>query len=577
MFKKLTIGEGFVIAMMAVITITLLSANIMYGTYYNRATNDIVANSSREINKQVIMNYERYIDEVIGTANYLERRTIELTEDDDMSSLQSLFQQAAEMSEDMVAAVLIRPDGHVLISSDTRVPATGLNTRPWYVNATRDKEIFHFSAPHDQDVFAEGAAEVITVTKSINYYQGPTLKQGVLMIDLTTQNLIGLAQKTNLGENGHILILNETSEFVYASNESCNDATCESKTIVDDIILGGRSVLLNDDYMYVNINTLKHTRWRIATFINVSTVYASRQELSYVQYAIFASALFISLMLGIIMSNSISKPLKKLKSHMSKVESGDLVKEVEVTGQKEIIALAGTFNHMIIDIRRLMERLVSEQKEKRKSEFLALQTQINPHFLYNTLDSIVWLAENHRNDEVIEMVIALSHFFRISISRGKNIISVKDELTHAGHYLNIQKIRYNLKFDYAFEIDPNVYEYSVVKLILQPIIENAIHHGISSEYETGEILIKAYTVEDHLVFEIENNGYGIIEEDIKAIYDNMKQENKATGFGLRNVYQRLKLYYGDDADVVITSVVDEMTNVKLIVPLKREVNHEETV
>jgi two-component system, sensor histidine kinase YesM len=576
MFRRLSIGQGFFIAMMTVITATLVLANFMYVTYFNNATNDIISTSSREINKQVIMNYERYIDEVISTANYLARQTIELTEDGALDELETLYRQSAELSDDMSAAVLVGTDGGVLVSSDTRRASSGLETRSWFVNARRDRDIFHFSAPHIQDVFENGSVEVITVTKSVDYIDDGVVRQGVLVIDLTTVNLIGLAQKTNLGENGHILILNESSDFIYASSFQCNDATCESKTVVDDIILGGRSVVLDDDHMYVNVNTLKHTRWRIATFINVNTVVASRQELTYVQYGIFTGAIIVSLMLGIVLSNSITKPISTLKDHMSKVESGALAGEVVISGQKEITSLARTFNHMIADIKGLMERLVSEQKEKRKSEFLALQTQINPHFLYNTLDSIVWLAENNRNAEVIEMVIALSHFFRISISRGKNIISAEDELKHANHYLSIQKIRYNRTFDYSLSISPEVKGHTVVKLVLQPIIENAIHHGMISDHESGQIDIRAYVKEGRLVFEVENNGYGITEDKIKEIRGSMTQESKANGFGLRNVYQRLKLYYGEEADVIITSEVDEMTNVKLVMPLRKETEDEET-
>lgn len=575
MFRRLSIGQGFILAMMAVITAVSIVMTISFYSFFDNTTAEIVKNSSKEINKQVIMNYERYIDEVIETANYLDRRTIEASEMDDFDSLRLLFRQATEMSDDMSTIVLFNHLGDAVINSDTRPLASDLKDKSWFIAARRDREIFHFSAPHIQDFFDDGQNEVITVTKSVTYYDEGVLRYGVLAIDLTTENFVGLAQKTNLGENGHILILNEQSEFVYSSTALCVDSDCDSKKIVDRIILGGASVLLEDEHMYVNINTLKHTRWRIATFINVDNVYQARQSLTLVLITIVASSLGVALLLGFIMSNRISNPLNTLKKHMAKIEEGDPMSEVVITGQKEIVSLATTFNHMVLEITQLMERLLNEQKEKRKSEFLALQTQINPHFLYNTLDSIVWLAEKHRNEEVIEMVVALSHFFRISISRGKNIISVKDELSHAKNYLHIQKIRYNRKFDFRFEIDDRVMRYTVVKLVLQPIIENAIYHGMSSEDETGQIAIKAYIHEEKLVFEIENNGYGIIPEKIRQINIRMRQAGKADGVGLRNVYQRLKLYYGDEADVILSSDVDEMTNVKLIVPLRKDQSDEE--
>ncbi len=574
MFKRLSISQGIVFVMMAVVTAALIIANVMHYLLFNSVTAEVISASSREINKQVIMNYENYIDQVIETSNYLNRQTIELTEDNEISELENIYLQASEMSEDIVSIVLFDSYGNEFIQGDEREIIMNVSTASWFRSAQRDKDIFHFSSPHDQIIFSGTQKEVITVTKSINYFFLGTLYEGVLMIDLNTENLINLALKTNLGDNGHILILNDESQFVYSSTDSCTDITCDSKVVVDEIILGGKSVILNDDHMYVNINTLKNTRWRIATFININNIYETRTTLYLFESILFGGALLLSLFFSLYLAKRISNPLVKLQDHMALMEKEGLMNEVTITGQIEVVSLSVTFNHMITEMNQLLNRLVTEQKEKRKSEFLALQTQINPHFLYNTLDSIVWLAENNQNKEVIEMVIALSRFFRISISRGKNTISVKDELEHAKQYLHIQKIRYNRKFDFEFQIDHEVYTYSTVKLILQPIIENAIYHGINSEYETGFIMIKAYIHNQKLKFEIENNGYGITSEKIENLYQSMKNESKANSVGLRNVYQRLKLYYGDEADILITSILDQMTNVKLIIPLRKDLQDE---
>ncbi len=217
-----------------------------------------------------------------------------------------------------------------------------------------------------------------------------------------------------------------------------------------------------------------------------------------------------------------------------------------------------------------MERVLREQKEKRKTEFIALQTQINPHFLYNTLDSIIWLSENKMNEQVVEMIVALSKYFRTSISQGKTIITAEEELEHARNYLLIQKIRYSSKFDYVFEIDEEILKVNAVKLILQPLIENAIYHGISSD-EDGIIIIRAYQSDGLMVFEVENNGYGLTKSQIEDIYLNMKSKIKNTSIGLKNIYQRLKLYYGDTANLEIISELDEKTIVRLTYPMKAQV------
>jgi two-component system sensor histidine kinase YesM len=218
-----------------------------------------------------------------------------------------------------------------------------------------------------------------------------------------------------------------------------------------------------------------------------------------------------------------------------------------------------------------MDTILVEQKEKRKTEFIALQTQINPHFLYNTLDSIVYLSENHMNDEVVEMVVALSKFFRISISRGKNIILLSEELEHARNYLLIQQIRYNKKFTFEFDIDEKVKNYKVVKLILQPLIENAIYHGINTEYNEGKIQIRAFEKNHKLHLEIEDDGYGITPEKIEELKVGFKDQSKAKSVGVRNVYQRLQLYYGAESEFIIESELDVKTIIRLIIPIEKEV------
>jgi two-component system sensor histidine kinase YesM len=223
---------------------------------------------------------------------------------------------------------------------------------------------------------------------------------------------------------------------------------------------------------------------------------------------------------------------------------------------------------MIEEIRRLMDRVVEEQREKRKTEFQALQNQINPHFLYNTLDSIVYLSENKMNDKVVKMVVALSRFFRISISRGRNIILLKEEIEHARNYLLIQQIRYNDKFDFKFEIDKEVLNLKVVKLSLQPIIENALVHGINTEYDSGTIIIRAYQKRHSLVLEVEDDGYGMTEELIESVYDNLTNKKLHNSIGLKNVYQRLRIYYGEEVEFKIISELDEKTIVRLVIPIK---------
>jgi two-component system sensor histidine kinase YesM len=549
--------------------VTLIVSSYLTFANYQRTTQELGETSSKEINKQIILNFESYIASVIDTADYIQQKTIEHGLKNENYLLEDIYSQAADVQSDIESIVLIDFAGREIVNSSFKdITDDDVTQKDWYLDVISINLIYHFSSPHQQDILKDSNAEVITVTKIIDYYVAGVKSSAILVIDINTSSIIQLTETTNLGEGGHIVILNDDDTLIYSDLEDCQTNQCESLSIARDIFRG-QSVTINGLSMYVNANTLQDTRWVLATFINTELIEQTRRQNLIILGVIMVSTLAVTLVVTSLIANGISKPINKLKDHMQLIESGDFYQSIEISGQKEVIVLAHSFNAMIEEIRSLMEKVLMEQKEKRKTEFQALQNQINPHFLYNTLDSIVYLSENKLNDKVIEMVIALSKFFRISISRGENIILLKEELEHARNYLLIQKIRYNDKFDFKFEIEDEVLNYKVVKLSLQPLIENAIYHGINTEYNNGMITIRAFINDDKLILEVEDDGYGIPDEKIEELYKNIKFGLLNTSIGLRNVYQRLKIYYGETFDFIIESELDEKTIFRLSIPKER--------
>jgi two-component system sensor histidine kinase YesM len=326
--------------------------------------------------------------------------------------------------------------------------------------------------------------------------------------------------------------------------------------------------------MFINVNTLIQTRWLIATVSNINGIRNAVKRLALIIVLIYSVSIAICATVAAVISLQVSRPVSQLKTAMLKVEEGDFSRQASVSGQTEIVSLAHSFNAMTGKIRELMARLVSQQREKRKMELQVLQNQINPHFLYNTLDSIVWLAEHDRNKDVITTVVALAHFFRIGISKGETFIPVGNEISHVRNYLTIQSIRYVNKFTYDIQVDSRLLGYRVMKLVLQPIVENAIYHGIGDE-DDGKIKITGTIENGYMVFRVWNSGYGISEEKIREMYETMRGNPEKPSVGIRNVYQRLKLYYGDEAEVIITSIQDESTTVSLRIPLEPKEERDE--
>ncbi|MCX7773069.1 MAG: sensor histidine kinase, partial [Clostridia bacterium] len=299
----------------------------------------------------------------------------------------------------------------------------------------------------------------------------------------------------------------------------------------------------------------------------VDDLVASKKKIQlFILFVLMFAFVFMTIA-SIFVSAKISQPIKRLERQMKKVEKGEFDICIDVSGEDEVKRLSRTFNLMVTRIKDLMRQNIEDQEAKRRSEFAALQAQINPHFLYNTLDSIVWMNENSKYEGVTTMVAALAKLFRISISRGNEMITVSDELEHAKSYLIIQKIRYKDKFEFEIDSEPDVLSHMTPKLILQPIIENAIYHGVEKIHEKGIIKVSAAIKDDKILFQVTDNGYGIKPEVLAGILDREPRDTKKSGVGLKNVHERIQLCFGKQYGIKIESCLDEGTTVNIWLPL----------
>lgn len=569
--RNLSIRQSILISTLCIVSIVLLVTSATYSYVFSVRADALVERQSRELNKQIVLNYENYINSVIETANSIQAASLNLDVAREYGRLQEVYRFNAEIKKDVVAVILLRDSGELVLGSETDIGPVGRIDEIWFRSALQKREIFYFSAPHMNSITSQRKEEVISVSKAVEYTENGVKKVGVLLIELNFRTIGGLADKMNLGAGGHILIVNDDDSIVYSSLPQYGRIPSESMAITRQRYFGGFKATINHSEMYVNINTLSHTRWRIVSVTNIDDIARTKQQMVALSIVIFLLSLAGAAFVDYLISVRISRPLNQLQETITSIESGNFLTKAKASGQKEVVLLAKSFNKMIDEIRSLMDRVVAEQRDKRKTELRALQNQINPHFLYNTLDSIVWLAENQRTRDVITTVVALARFFRISISKGEIFIPVRDEIEHISNYLTIQKIRYINRFEYVIDIDEGMLDEKVMKLMLQPIVENAIYHGIGDESEV--ITIRGYRDGDFLVFEVENTGYGLTEEKIREIYAGLTGDGN-TGVGIRNVYQRLKIYYGDEADIRVRSVLDEKTTVSLLIPLEARTERE---
>jgi two-component system sensor histidine kinase YesM len=280
-------------------------------------------------------------------------------------------------------------------------------------------------------------------------------------------------------------------------------------------------------------------------------------------------------------SRSIYTPIKKLHDVTKTITQNDLQALVTSDNIDEITELGMSFNIMIGKIRGLLDDKVREQENLRKAEMRALQSQINPHFLYNTLDTIIWMAEAKKTDQIVEVVSALSNFFRISLSKGKDWITIGEEIERIKSYLTIQKMRYRDILDFKIELDEGVSDHTVLKLILQPLVENALYHGIKNKREGGTITVRAkFNNDKEVILEVEDNGIGFTPDKLvhlrAELADNSGDIKQESGFGLGNVNQRIKLYYGKQYGISVISEYQTGTRVSFNIPARNEDGTEDT-
>lgn len=336
----------------------------------------------------------------------------------------------------------------------------------------------------------------------------------------------------------------------------------ENEKLLDEI--RGVAALVSDileEFIVLEIESAERTNERIKTMVWVLAVFQTVTVLGVAGFAIFALQ-SVSVM--------INMPIKELELFSTKIASGDLEARADIPRIQELENLAVNLNTMAVKIRELIDMNILEQQNLQKSEMKALQAQITPHFLYNTLDTIIWLAEGKQYDQVIDITRAFSSFFRISLSRGRDWVTVADEIAHVENYLTIQKIRYRDILDYSIEYDPAMASYPVLKLVLQPLVENALYHGIKNKRGRGVLWVRAFREAGQLRFSVEDNGIGMTEERLAEVRRGLMADREGEGvadmYGLYNVSKRLQLYYGKDVFLKIKSVHREGTVVSFGVP-----------
>jgi two-component system sensor histidine kinase YesM len=525
------------------------------------------ASSTQQIIEQVNLNLDSYLKEMMEVSSHISSN-LDINNIDNLSNILSV---TTGIRKDIVTLAVFNENGDIVVCNPYNEYDKNykISEQKWFQDSLNNVGEYNFISPHVQRIFVGMRPWVVSLCKGTNV--PGSSETWVVMVDMNFSVMEQLCKRVSLGNRGYIYVIDEYGDIVYHPQQQIIYVGLKHEDI--------QFALKNDDGSYyydlmgerriITINTVNYTNWKIVGISYLDEIVADRKSLSTLVIFISIFSLLFVIAASLFVSAKISEPIKNLERQMKKVESGnfDIDIDIDVQGDDEVKRLSRAFNMMVKRIRSLMEQIISEQEAKRKSELKALQAQINPHFLYNTLDSIVWMNENKDYVGVTTMVVALSQFFRISISRGRELITVSDEIEHIKSYLIIQKIRYKNKFKFSIEAQPEALGYKTLKLILQPIVENAIYHGVEQLYDEGIIKINVSIDGDTILFQVTDNGYGIKPDILKDILNKKANEKDSGGVGLKNVNERIKLFFGEQYGIEIDSILDVGTTVNIRIPI----------
>ena len=447
----------------------------------------------------------------------------------------------------------------------------------WFVNALNKTENIHFTLPHVQKMFEKGDNSykwVISMSRAVEITVGGSTEQAVLLIEMAYQGLEEVLDEVTLGNGGYIYLMDSNGDIIWHPKFEliASGRVKENNLVAAGYDDGSREEIFNGTRQTVVTKTVGYTGWKLVGVIKGTGISLNMLKTRLFIVFVILLIIFIVILINSYISFRVTNPIRELEKSVKALEEGNLDADIYMGGSYEVQHLGKSVQDMKFRIKGLMQDIVNEHEEKRKSEFDSLQAQINPHFLYNTLDIIVWQIENEKQSEAVHTVTALARFFRLSLGKGKNIVTVKDEIEHVKNYLMIQHMRFKNKFDYEFDIAEDVLELPSLKLMLQPLVENAIYHGMEFMDGDGMIMVKAWREEDELYLSVADNGLGMTEDKVEMILTGKSTSGngRGSGIGVKNVNERIKLYFGEAYGLTIDSEPDEGTTVIIHLPAKDE-------
>ncbi len=557
--RSISMSTLMIVTVASIALVTLIAVVSIFVSMYQNSIEESAIISSEQAVTQAANTITNYTDDMSELMDMLENNVYGGVDD-----WEEFIANLLSIRTDIVAVSTYDLEGEMLgcWSDGLELNENALENLSYKaIEEDINSYMLNISSPHVVSIFLNEYPWVVTISELVEIEEKDSVQ---IAIDIQFSEIASYIDDVGIGQHGYCFIIDGDGNIVYHPQQSLIFSEVKEESI-EEFIEMVDGTYTKEDVIYT-IQTLENCDWRVVGVSYVDELITGKVEsMVAVSITILVMVLLTMIGVGFLFAFVFSRPARMLQSAMEDFEqNAEAFQYMEVGGTKEIIQLSDSFAHMVLRIQRLMEKVRQEEITLRKTELNALQAQINPHFLYNTLDSIAWMCEEERSQEAVEMVNALAKLFRISISRGHELISIDNEVQHARSYLQIQKFRYKNQFTYEIDVEEGCGDYMCNKITLQPIIENAIYHGLDRMVDEGEIYIKISQTEQDIIMEVSDNGVGMSQEQCEEIL--LREAGDRTGIGIKNVHDRVQIYFGEGYGLHIESELDEGTKVIIRTP-----------
>ena len=562
-----------IVVLLTTLMVTL-STMVLYNAVFGNLAGETFTQMDLQIVTQNVEQAKAQLDELIGGARSLSdyiTQSVLMQRDASPLKFRQVVDPLVENNDGISSIVLYKDTGSPVSASTAGkrgvfLTAQSVREEEWFRQALNSTEMT-YSAAHLEHSYRGEYTWVVTLARRVTHLYADAPQEGVLAVNLRLKAIEEICSAYSGSARGSLMVVDNNGMTIYSPR-----GVTESLAGVSEVFR--RVGLRTESQQMLQISQpLENEQWMLVGLTREGEITESSRDLQQKGLMVLAMAMGLAVVLSWLIANLLCRPFRHMERAMHCVESGVAGMRLEQHGYREFVSLTRTYNGMLDRIESLMAESREKQEQLRSMEIAALEEQINPHFLYNALDSIVWLIETDRGKDAVTMVDALARLMRLSINRGGNFHTVSREVEHIRNYLIIQKTRYGQRFESHIHVEKDTEALLCPRLILQPIVENAIKHGIA-ENEDCQVVVRVFLEGENLVMTVWDDGMGLVPAKLREVQEALRETlppdpDQINGLALKSINRRIRLLCGEQYGITIESETEEWTCVKYVLPCRR--------